>query len=72
MSTFALITEGVTDQVVIENILIGMFGEDVFVHPLQPIYDETDSSRIEAFGGWQSVFRYCESCLLYTSDAADE
>ncbi len=30
MKTFALITEGKTDQAVIENILCGLFGSDNF------------------------------------------
>ena len=61
MVSFALITEGITDQAVLENILTGLYGDDVEVNPLQPLRDATDTSRVKAdsFGGWEQVFEYC-------------
>jgi hypothetical protein len=62
MASFALITEGITDQAVLENILIGLYGDDVEVNPLQPLRDATDASRAksDSFGGWEQVFEYCQ------------
>lgn len=75
MVDFALITEGKTDQAVLENILYGYFGEDnIDVNPLQPRTDKTgtfylksqsenDSERNE-YGTWGNVFWYCRSELF--------
>lgn len=52
--TFGLITEGVTDQIVIKNILIGWTGnKNLFVGILQPKENEP--------GNWDKVFKYCQS-----------
>jgi hypothetical protein len=61
MASFALITEGITDQAVLENILTGLYGDDVELNPLQPLRDATDASRAESnsFGGWEQVLEYC-------------
>lgn len=62
MNTFALITEGKTDQIVIENILAGYFKTpDLYINELQPPGDETDRNRGQNFGGWHKVFEYCRS-----------
>ena len=62
MTSFGLITEGITDQIVIENILSGYFNNpDVIFRPLLPLRDETDKNRIENYGGWTLVFEYCGS-----------
>ena len=60
---FALISEGITDQVVIESIIGAYYKnstEEVIVNPLQPMRDATDQSRqaIDSFGGWEQVFEY--------------
>jgi hypothetical protein len=61
MASFALITEGITDQVVIENILCGFFGRlDIDTNILQPLRDETDQKQRD-FGGWYKVLEYCAS-----------
>ena len=61
MITFGLITEGITDQIVIDNILAGYFNtSDIDVNVLQPLHDETDKNRVENFGGWYRVFEYCK------------
>lgn len=62
MTTFRLIAEGQTDQVVIENILIGYFNNpDIVVNPLLPLRDETDKYRVENYSNWLKVFEYCAS-----------
>ncbi len=62
MPKFGLITEGITDQIVIENILVGYFDNpDIIVNPLQPLRDETDKKRTANGGGWTLVFEHCSS-----------
>lgn len=62
--TFALITEGITDQVALEAILKGHYKRfdrnvEVVVNSVQPIRDATDASRQGDFGSWQRVFEAC-------------
>ncbi|WP_146002784.1 phage tail protein [Telmatospirillum siberiense] len=63
MPTFALITEGITDQVVIETIIQGYYSgqldDELDFNPLQPVRDATDESRQGGFGGWENVLEYC-------------
>ncbi len=62
MVKFGFITEGLTDQIVIEYILSGYFDtDDLDINELQPIRDETDKNRSENYGGWTLVFEYCKS-----------
>lgn len=62
MTDIALISEGPSDQVVIENIVCGYFDDiDVSINPLQPLMDETAKSRFKSPGGWYQVFEYCKS-----------
>jgi len=62
MTTFALITEGKTDQIIIENILTGYFNDpDMMINWLLPLRDETDKHRIENYSNWFKVFEYCQS-----------
>lgn len=61
MNTFAGITEGKTDQIVIKNILAGYFNPDITINWLQPLEDETDANRSKNYGGWDLVFKYCKS-----------
>jgi hypothetical protein len=59
--TFGLICEGVTDQIVIKNILIANFQDpDLFVTELQPLQDATNEHGTTD-GNWHKVFQYCES-----------
>ena len=55
MLKFGLISEGVTDNAVLENILIGYFNEDIsgYINHLQP--------PPSASGGWSRVLKYCSS-----------
>ncbi len=62
MTNFGFITEGVTDQIIIEYILNGYFNtDDIDINELQPLRDETDRHRAENYGGWTLVFDYCKS-----------
>lgn len=66
MITFGLISEGTTDQIILEDILSGYFGEDeVNVNNLQPktTKDKLGNWKIntDKFGNWLNVFNYCES-----------
>lgn len=59
MTTFAFITEGITDQITLESILFGHFNEEHDFNPLQPVRDATDESRQGDFAGWAKVFEFC-------------
>ncbi len=64
MAKFGLITEGITDQIVIENILCGFYKDhddlDEDISPLEPPLDETDTKQAYSdFGtGWSAIFNY--------------
>ncbi|MFJ4249330.1 hypothetical protein [Pseudomonas sp. NPDC089741] len=65
MPAFALVTEGITDQVLVESlvttILEDEYGIEVDINVLQPLLDETDNARQkkESFGGFEKVLDYC-------------
>lgn len=63
MTLFGLVAEGNSDHAVLENILLGLFEEDISdeITTLQPIRGATDEAAIKAFGGWYKVFEYCRS-----------
>lgn len=62
MTNFGLITEGLTDQIVIESILAGYFNNpDLDIRPLQPERDKDDDDKSHNYGGWSQVIAYCES-----------
>lgn len=62
MAIFGLISEGITDQIVIENILVGLLNDDeVSVDPLQPARDVTDEDLATSHGNWYKVFEYCQT-----------
>jgi len=64
MAKFGLVTEGITDQIVIENILCGFYKDyedlDEEIYPLEPPRDETDTKQAYSeFGtGWSAIFNY--------------
>lgn len=63
MAEFALICEGITDQVIITDILCGFFDNedlDEDISPLQPPYDATTQKQKE-FGGWQMLIAHLKS-----------
>jgi len=63
MVSFALITEGETDQVVLDEIIQTIYiertGEEVDIRILQPLYDETSKSRNKIYGGWEMLLDFC-------------
>lgn len=63
MAKFALACEGITDQIVIENILCGFYQGyddlDEEIQPLQPPFDATTLKQLEGeFGGWEMLLEY--------------
>jgi hypothetical protein len=64
MAKFGLVTEGITDQIVIENILCGFYKDyddlDEEIFALEPPRDETDNKQAYSeFGtGWSAIFNY--------------
>ncbi len=63
MAKFALACEGITDQIVIENILCGYYKDyddlDEDIQPLQPPFDATNQKQLEGeFGGWEMLLAY--------------
>lgn len=62
MPAFRLITEGITDQIVIENILFGFFdNKDLEITFAQPLRDATDEDIAKTDGNWHKVLEYCGS-----------
>ncbi len=63
MTTFGIIAEGVTDQIVIEGLLAGYFddAEELDVRYVQPPYDDTDRGRAVGNAGWGMVFKQFET-----------
>ena len=66
MASFALITEGESDQAVLERLIYTIveknLDEDVDVTRLQPAADATERARLglqKCFGGWGEVLKYC-------------
>lgn len=65
MFSFGIVSEGITDQIVIENILFGFFNNpDLVINYLLPLRDETDENRMEKPSNWVEVFEYCASTKL--------
>ena len=62
MAKFGLACEGITDQIVLENILCGFYhnyddlDEDIIA--LEPPRDETNKKQEEATGGWTRLLTY--------------
>lgn len=62
MIGFGLITEGITDQIVIENILYGIFDTRVIpLTQLTPRIDEGDHNQMVRPTNWLTVLEYCQS-----------
>lgn len=64
MPSFSLITEGLTDQVLITFLLTGYYGDTLEVTEAQPLRDETDESRQGSHAGWENVLDYCSTELF--------
>lgn len=74
MATFALVSEGITDQIVLERIIevvcADHFEGGVDVNPLQPLRDATDS-KTAPHGGWELVLEYCQNSASAALEAND-
>ncbi|MBV7523155.1 hypothetical protein KW834_01840 [Pseudomonas sp. PDM29] len=69
MIKFALVAEGILDQVVLERIIATVFKNKTtkhLVNPIQPERDATDQSKValSCFGGWEEVIAYCAKTEL--------
>lgn len=64
MAKFGLACEGITDQIVIENILCGFYKDindlDEEIQPLQPPFDKTTKKQSD-FGNWELLLEYLSS-----------
>ncbi|HYO74168.1 MAG TPA: hypothetical protein VEU33_49660 [Archangium sp.] len=61
MPSFGIVGEGVTDQIVVDNILLGYFGEEEpVVNYVQPPLDKTGETSEPAPGGWGLVLKFFE------------
>jgi hypothetical protein len=59
MPSFGIVAEGITDQIVIDNVITGYFGhedEEPIINYVQPLLDAT--SEKDAPGGWGLVLEY--------------
>lgn len=74
MATFALVTEGLTDQIIIERMIDQLCGdvfeEGVDINPLQPLRDATDKFTAP-HAGWELVFEYCQKRVAEALEAND-
>ncbi len=62
MVRFGSVSEGITDQIVLQNILSGYFNTaDIVVDALQPTRDATDNNKMANAGNWHKVMEYCRS-----------
>lgn len=67
MPSYALVSEGITDQVILEKIIYTVIESITELEPditiLQPFRDATDNARQakESFGGWEQVLEFCEN-----------
>ncbi|MFZ2217866.1 MAG: hypothetical protein WAV85_04190 [Rhodoferax sp.] len=63
MTSFALITEGITDQAILENLLSGLTDGKAVTRALRPLRDETDNSRVakDEFSNWELVLEFVKS-----------
>lgn len=63
-SDFAIVAEGVTDQIILKHILVGFFGdwdEEPTINFVQPLYDTTGQKGAPSPGGFDQVIKYLES-----------
>ena len=68
LGDFALVSEGVTDQLILRQLLLGFFqayttetGEDPIINFEQPTLDETSRHAVPRPAGFGLVFKYFES-----------
>lgn len=62
MAKFGLACEGITDQIVIENILCGFYKDyedlDQEIQAFEPLRDQTGKKQEEGTGGWTRLLTY--------------
>jgi hypothetical protein len=67
MAKFGLACEGITDQIVIENILCGFYKDiddlDEEIQALQPPFDETTKKQSD-YGSWELLLKYLSSKIF--------
>lgn len=71
---FGLACEGVTDYILIKNILRGYFPSLNYkkqIRQLQPLLDETDEKQLND-GGWEKLLAYLESVDFYDAVDSDD
>ena len=69
VASIALIAEGVTDQAVLENLLLGCF-HDPEIEPLQPLRDATNAGHdLLELARSESAWRNAEQVLMRTTGA---
>jgi hypothetical protein len=63
MTTFSLVTEGITDQAILENILDCITSGQAVTKALRPLRDETDKRRVAdgEFANWELMLEYLAS-----------
>ena len=60
-----LVSEGVTELPIIQNVIIGHTGDtDLIVQQLSPIRDATNAIKPENLGGWSKVLEYIGSSVF--------
>lgn len=59
MASFALVTEGITDQALLSAILYGYCKDEPDITEAQPVRDETDIHRQGNPAGWERVLEFC-------------
>ena len=74
MAKFGLACEGITDQIVIENILCGFYKdlEDDEIQAFQPSRDETNRKQEENSGGWTRLLTYLSEKLFFYTEYKDD
>ena len=63
MLSFGIVAEGFTDQIVIDNLITGFFGdvdEEPTVNYVQPLLDATGARGAPEPGGWGMVLKFLE------------
>jgi hypothetical protein len=74
MATFALISEGPTDQIILEAIIAEIceeaFQDGLEVNFLQPLRDATDLHCMNP-GGWERVLEYCRTAFNVALESND-
>ena len=63
--SFAVITEGVSEHIIIKHIISHFFKEDTIINQLQPLIDVKGQQLVP--GGWNEVLKYCSQEAILQS-----